>query len=728
MTLALETLQCEITKTIYRKESKNFSILAGITDEGKSVKIAGTLPVINPGEKYRFDGRWVNIPKHGWQFEVKLYEEVHSLTSIEKYLIKQVNQIGPKYAKRITEHFGEDTLYVLNYEPERLLEIRGIGKQKIELIKRSWVKKDNDGLKKLQYFFYENELETKSINKIYKQYGDESVAKIRENPYVLADEVIGIGFKTADAIAMKIGYDKTSYNRLRSGLLYKLKELGNDSHCYQEWDALAIEAAKPDVLDCKVDIISDAIAEMVFDQSVILEERDIKGSEQRLIYLPSLYAAETETARMLRRIAASKISLPGDFDFSILERSGITYNDTQLDAIKTALNSKVFVLTGGPGTGKTTTTLGIIKMLQSKSVPFLLAAPTGRAAKRLAEATGVEDAKTIHRLLEYSKETECFTRNKDNPLDGKVLIIDESSMIDIKLMYSLLQAVPLHMTIILIGDVDQLPSVGEGNVLRDIINSNMFPIVRLTEIFRQARCSRIITNAHKINDGEMPDLSKDKNSDFYFIYKEYQKDIITEVIGLVKDRLPNFCKISPFEIQVLSPQKKGNIGTIELNKAIQEAINPKSDKEEAKSGDYLFRPGDKVMQNKNNYKKGVFNGDIGFITGVSKDLEKLWVCFDVGSVEYDFSELDELILAYASTVHKSQGSEYPVVIMVVHSSHKYILHRNLLYTGVTRAKKLMIIVGEQTAIQAAIDDIDNCKRNTQLESRLRESTPSQLAS
>ena len=713
----IESLRCQVESVTFQSEETGYAVLKCLAAEYKDyITVTGYLPFIEPGSEYRFTGEWVKHPKYGRQLTITSFEEIlpASAAGIEAYLnSSDIRYIGPVYARKIVAAFGEETFHILDYEPKRLMEIYGIGKVRMEKIKKSWDEKH--GVRNLILFFVEHKIKTTYVMRIYRKYGEKSVEKLQKNPYILADEIWGIGFKTADEIAMKLGCDRNSYARLRSGILYTLRLLGQSGHCYEEWQKLADKANE--LLQVDRNLVSDAIAGMTFDMSASVEEREINGKEEALVYLPNIWDAENGTAVLLQKLDSFPCSLPDDFDFSQLRSGDIEYDPVQLDAIRAALGSKVFVLTGGPGTGKTTTTQGIIKMLVSKNIQFLLAAPTGRAAKRLGETTGF-DAVTIHRLLEYSPEEGNFQRNEENPLEGKVLIVDECSMIDVQLMYSLLQAVPYNMTVILIGDVDQLPSVGEGNVLRDIIDCGMFPVVRLTKIFRQAQSSRIIMNAHRINQGKMPDLSNGKDSDFFFIRSCSPEDAAEKVLELARKRLPSHYGISPTSIQVLSPMKKGDAGTISLNIKMQEMINPGS--EGLKKGDYVFRLHDKVMQITNNYDKGVFNGDIGEVIELSVEMRYLKVMFDTGVVEYDIHELDELILAYATTIHKSQGSEYPYTIMVLLSSHNIMLQRNLLYTGITRAKKLMVLVGDENAIQRAVQNVSVDKRNTQLASRIRE--------
>jgi exodeoxyribonuclease V alpha subunit len=543
--------------------------------------------------------------------------------------------------------------------------------------------------------------------KIYKQYGKESIEKVQGNPYCLADDIWGIGFKTADGIAEKLGYEKNDLRRCRSGILYTLSKLSEYGHVYSEREQL-IKSAK-ELLQADEEPIIQALDQMIETEDVILEEE--------AIFLPPFYYAEVGVANKLKRLQedTSGTLFDGTLNIEeIVKQTSIQYDDVQVAAIGQAVKSKVMVLTGGPGTGKTTTTLGIIAALESLGQSILLAAPTGRAAKRMSEATGKE-AKTIHRLLEYNP-AEGYGRNDENPLQGGVLIVDESSMIDVILMNSLLKAVPSHMKVILVGDIDQLPSVGAGNVLRDIIDSDVVPVVRLTRIFRQAQSSRIITNAHKINQGVFPDISNGKDSDFFFIKQEDPELAANEIVNIVKNRIPKAYHFNTNEIQVLAPMQRSVVGATNLNIILQEAINPIGDS--LSRGGFKYRKGDKVMQIRNNYDKEVFNGDIGHVKEVNLEERSLTVIFEGREVEYEDSELDELTLAYATTIHKSQGSEYPVVVIPLLMTHYVMLQRNLIYTGITRAKKICIIVGSTKALAYSVHNMVVLKRNTKLKERL----------
>jgi len=543
--------------------------------------------------------------------------------------------------------------------------------------------------------------------KIYKTYGKESIDKVLDNPYCLADDIWGIGFKTADSIAQKLGYTNNDPRRCRSGILYTLSKLSEDGHVYSGREQL-LKSAK-ELLQADEEPITAALDEMIEKEDLVTDED--------AIFLPPFYYAECGVANKLKRLLETGTSNLFENAVNIeaiVKKTKILYDDVQVAAIRQAVQSKVMVLTGGPGTGKTTTTIGIIAALQSMGLRILLAAPTGRAAKRMSEATGKE-AKTIHRLLEYNP-AEGYGRNDDNPLDGGALIVDECSMIDIILMNSLLKAIPIDMRLVLVGDIEQLPSVGAGNVLRDIIDSERIPVVRLTRIFRQAMSSRIITNAHRINQGLFPDISNGKDTDFFFIQKEDPSLAAAEIVNIVKNRIPKAFHISTNDIQVLTPMQRSVVGAANLNVILQEAINPEG--ESLNRGGFKYRMGDRVMQIRNNYDKDVFNGDVGYIESVNMDDRSLTVRFEERHVEYEDSELDELTLAYATTIHKSQGSEYPVVVIPLLMTHFVMLQRNLVYTGITRAKKICIIIGTTKALAYSIHNMVMQKRNTRLKEGL----------
>ena len=712
----MEALRCVVERITYQNEKNGYSVIrCRAKDYQELITVVGVMPEIHVGSVLSLTGKWKFDPKFGRQFVAETVEETLPATvyGIEKYLGSGlIKGIGPRFAKRIVNAFGEDTLRIIEEQPDELLKISGIGPLRVERIKKSWAEQKE--IKNIMLFLQGHDVSTSHATKIFKTYGDNSIAVVQENPYRLADDIWGIGFHTADSIAQKLGFDRTKPVRLRSGLLYTINKLSEEGHCYATREPLLKAGAE--LLDVKEELLSVTLDEMILAEDVKTEEIPETGEDA--IYLPPFFFSEIGTARRLREIFSSpkQLSLNSEgLEDRIRQKTGIVYDEVQMKAIRTALGSKVLILTGGPGTGKTSTTRGIITAFGETGAKILLAAPTGRAAKRLSETTGME-AKTVHRLLEV-KPPEGYQRNESNPLEGDVLIVDECSMIDLLLMHNLLKAVPDSMTLILVGDVDQLPSVGAGNVLRDLIDSGCFPVVRLTKIFRQAQSSRIITNAHRINKGQMPDLSNGRESDFFFVEQEDAEAAAGEIVDLIKTRLPAHYRVSPRDIQVLSPMQRGAVGAANLNQMIQEAVNP--GETGFRRGGVQFRVRDKVMQIRNNYEKEVFNGDIGIVESTDPEERELTVSFEGRSVPYDISELDELVLAYAVTIHKSQGSEYPIVVMPILMSHYVMLQRNLVYTGVTRAKKVFVLVGTRKALALAVRNSTVRKRNTLLAFRIQ---------
>ena len=711
----MEYLRCVVERITYQNADNGYTVLkCAVKNYSDLVTVVGTMPDTHVGSVLSLEGIWKMDARYGRQFSVEKFEETLPATvyGIEKYLGSGlVKGVGPKFAKRIVEKFGKDTLNIIEDTPDKLLTVQGIGKVRVDRIKTSW--QEQKEIKNIMLFLQGHEVSTSHATKIFKTYGSESIAIVKENPYRLADDIWGIGFKTADSIAQKMGIDKGKFVRLRSGIFYTLNKLAEAGHCYATREQLIGKARELlEVEDAELEITLD---EMIRTNDVI---REVAG-EQEAVYLPPYYFSESGCAKRLFRLMSCGKKKSEDAE-EILKKvaasSEITYDEIQWKAVKTAISSKVMVLTGGPGTGKTTTTLGIISAYKQAGCQIILAAPTGRAAKRMSEATGME-AKTIHRLLEY-KPPEGYQKNEEYPLEGDVLILDECSMIDIMLMYNLLKALPEQMSLILVGDIDQLPSVGAGNVLRDIIDSGCVPVVRLTRIFRQAQGSRIIMNAHRINKGESIDMRGGKDSDFFFVTKESNQEVVDTISQYCRTNLPKYYHVDPLQdIQVLTPMQRGECGAVNLNQVLQEAMNPS--KIFLRRGGTQYRLKDKVMQIRNDYDKEVFNGDIGTITKVDMEERELTVLFDEREVIYDVTELDELTLAYAVTIHKSQGSEYPIVVMPFTMSHFVMLQRNLLYTGVTRAKKILVLVGEKKAVYYAIKNETTTGRNTMLARRLQ---------
>ena len=712
----MEHLRCVVERITYQNEDNGYTVLkCAVKNYNDLVTVVGTMPDTHVGSVLSLDGYWKMDVKYGRQFSVEHFEETLPATvyGIEKYLGSGlVKGVGPKFAKRIVEKFGKDTLNVIMECPDELLNVPGIGKVRVERIKTSW--QEQKEIKNIMLFLQSHEVSTSHATKIFKTYGSESIEVVKENPYRLADDIWGIGFKTADSIAQKMGIDKEKFIRLRSGIFYTLNKLAENGHCY---------ANRKQLLEKAQELLEVDEPEIQITLDEMLRTNDVIGDtglehEVEAIYLPPYFFSETGCAKRLLRLMSvnRKIKVDPDVIMKKVEtESEITYDEIQLEAVRTAISAKVMVLTGGPGTGKTTTTLGIISAYKQAGCKILLAAPTGRAAKRMSEATGME-AKTIHRLLEY-KPPEGYQKNEEHPLEGDVLILDECSMVDIMLMYNLLKAIPEHMSLILVGDIDQLPSVGAGNVLRDIIDSGSIPVVRLTRIFRQAQGSRIVMNAHRINKGETIDMRGGKDADFFFAAKETNQEVVETIVQYCKTNLPRYYHVDPLEdIQVLTPMQRGECGAVNLNQVLQETMNPSNIF--LRRGGTQYRLHDKVMQIRNDYDKEVFNGDIGNIVKVNMEDRELTVKFDDREVVYDVTELDELSLAYAVTIHKSQGSEYPIVVMPFTMSHFVMLQRNLLYTGVTRAKKILVLVGEKKAVFYAIKNETTTGRNTGLRQRL----------
>lgn len=704
-------LRCVVEHITYQNQENGWSVMkVKVKGYDNLVTLTGSLLDVPVGSVLLVDGDWRVDPRYGQQFVAQSWTEVMPATiyGIEKYLGSGlIKGIGPVYAKAIVSRFGLETIDVIENDIQRLLEVPRLGRKRMEKIRESWEKQKD--IKEVMVFLQGYGVSTAFAAKIYRKYEKESIAKVKENPYQLADDIWGIGFKTADGIASKMGYEKNDPRRCRSGILYTLNELAEEGHVYAEPEQLVDAAVK--LLDAEESPVRQALASMIEANDVVLDNE--------VIYLPPFYHAENGSAKRLQSLLSDTSLFNADIAAEPEAKYGdkpgdIVHDEVQLAAIQKALDSKVMVLTGGPGTGKTTTTQGIIAAFKARHMSILLAAPTGRAAKRMTEATGME-AKTIHRLLEYNP-MDGYKRNDANPLDGDALIVDECSMIDILLFYNLMKAIPSNMRLILVGDIDQLPSVGAGNVLRDIIDSQQIPVVRLTRIFRQAQSSRIVMNAHAINAGKFPNIKNGLDTDFFFINQEDADEMVKLIIGLVRDRLPKKYGYPPKEIQVLTPMQRGTVGAGNLNIELQNALNPTGPS--LARGGYTFRQGDKVMQIRNNYDKNVFNGDIGYITAVDTNERTLTVTFDSRLVEYDITELDEIVLAYAVTIHKSQGSEFPVVVMPVTMMHFVMLQRNLIYTGITRAKKICVLVGTTKALAYAIRNNTVSKRNTKFKERL----------
>jgi exodeoxyribonuclease V alpha subunit len=690
-------------------------------DRRELTTIVGNLSGINPGESLKLTGQWVHNKRFGEQFQVETFEVTvpATLLGIQKYLASGlINGIGPIMSERIVEKFGLDTLEVIEKKPERLSEVEGIGPKRISMIRRAW--EEQKEIKEIMIFLQGHGVSASYSAKIYKQYGNQSIEIVRENPYRLAHDIYGTGFITADKIAQNLGIDRNSLIRAKAGLLYVLNQLTEEGHVYYPERQL-IHKAK-EILNVDEEIIILAVRELSKEKEIFLEDLDPEG-HLRAAFLAPFYVAETGVAQRLINLKESPSNIrpihPEKAIEWVQQKLNIELAQRQEEAVLLAATSKVLIITGGPGTGKTTIITAILRIFQQLRLRILLAAPTGRAAKRMNEATGWE-AKTIHRLLEYSPYKGGFKKDQDNPLEADVVIIDETSMVDTLLMYHLLKAIPSNAHLILVGDIDQLPSVGPGNVLKDIIRSGRFTVVTLTEIFRQAQKSTIVVNAHKVNQGQLPvlkEIDQPEKSDFQFIQEEDPEKILQNILDLCSERIPRHFRFHPVrETQVLTPMHKGTIGVTNLNVELQKRLNPGPPG--ITRGAWSFRSGDKVMQIINNYDKDVFNGDIGWISKIDPEQREVVIEFDGRLVPYDYSDLDEVVLAYAVSVHKSQGSEYPVVILPVVTQHYLLLQRNLIYTGITRAKKLVILIGTKKALSIAIRNNKPQRRYTLLSERL----------
>lgn len=721
----LADLEGQIERITYTNEENGFTI-AKLKVYGRPdlITVVGSLMAPTPGEILKLKGEWANHPKYGAQFKIVQYKTTvpASVYGIQKYLGSGlIKGIGPVMAKRIVKKFGEQTLDIIEDEIDKLEQVAGIGRKRIKMISKAW--DDQKEIRDVMLFLQGHGVSSGYATKIFKQYGNRSIQVVKENPYRLATDIFGIGFVTADHIAAKLGFDRNSELRAEAGILYVLHQLADEGNVYYPYEPL-IDKCK-EILEVEGGIIVKAVDAIAVDRRIVIEKiNEATGElkENRGVYLAKFHVTETGIARRIKTLIEAPKSIRS-FDSNkaaswVQEQLSIDLAENQVQALRSAAENKVLVITGGPGTGKTTIINALLKIFSGLKVRIMLAAPTGRAAKRMSEATGYE-AKTIHRLLEYSIQKGGFKKDDEQPLNCDLIIVDEASMIDTILMYHLLKAIPLKATFILVGDVNQLPSVGAGNVLRDIIASDVIPVVRLNEIFRQAKESKIIVNAHKINNGILPSFTPSgPKDDFYFIEQEDPENVLRIILELVSDRVPRRFGFDPIDdIQVLSPMHKGTVGTGNLNIELQRWLNLRKDG--VTRGNRAFRTGDKVMQIKNNYDKEVFNGDIGRIARVDPELREVDISFDGRNVPYDFTDLDEIVLAYAVSVHKSQGSEYPAVIIPILTQHYMLLQRNLIYTAVTRGRKLVIVIGTKKALAIGVKNDKTRKRYTFLEQRLR---------
>lgn len=700
------------------------------------ITVVGNLPELQPGEWLKLTGRWVSHAKYGRQFQADFCEQSlpASTEGIKRYLGSgMIRGIGPVMAGRIVERFGEETLDVIDHNPERLLSVLGVGKKRVSSIIKSWA--EQRAIKDVMIFLQSHGVSTNLAVKIYKEYGDEALTVVQNTPYRLVQDVYGIGFKTADKIAQALGLAADDPARIEAGIAYTLNRMAEEGHVYMPQEELQPEAAEIlNVADEQVTAVLDQLeAESFVKRETIRYEiggaqAETAVREEQAVYLAPFYHSEIGLTRLVQQLvehptsrltAARRRAAANESRAATGAPSSLfILTDQQKAAVKAAVRHKVTILTGGPGTGKTTTLRALLDLLDADRASYALAAPTGRAAKRLAEATGRE-AKTIHRLLAY-KPGEGFGRHADNPLDADLIVIDEASMLDLILAYNLLKAIGPDSHLLLVGDVDQLPSVGAGDVLRDLIDSEITAVIRLDTIFRQAADSLIIRNAHRINQGRMP-LSGEGESDFYIFVKDDTAEAADLLVDIVQNRVPGKFGFHPIDqIQALAPMYNGDLGVTNLNHRLQAALNPGGKrKAERRQGGRVFRVGDKVMQTVNNYDKSVYNGDIGRITAINAVEQTVAVNIDGAPVVYDFLELDELIHAFCISVHKSQGAEYPCVVLPVVMQHYMMLQRNLLYTAVTRAQKLVILVGTRRALAIAVKNNKVTQRHTALDWRLQ---------
>lgn len=775
----METLQGILERIVY--ESPDTGYIVGrlsARDHAELITVVGNLASINPGESLLLQGQWVDNPRYGRQFQIEKYETIlpANVVGLRKYLGSGlIKGIGPKMAGLIVRKFGMDTMDVIENEPEKLVRVPGIGRKRVKIIKEAWEAQRE--IKNVMIFLQSHDVSTAHAAKIYKTYENDAIPIVTEDPYRLADDIYGIGFVTADTIAQKLGIDKDAPQRVQAGIKYVLSQKADDGHVFQRRAEL-IEACQT-MLEQELEAIEQGISALVEKEEIInpgftdvgvseeqgsidetqenyeiseIDQDPLSTDTHSAIYLAPFYYAELGVANQFLRLLASQeqstVQLPPNttlFLTQLEDEMDIRFAPQQRKAIYTAVTTRAMILTGGPGTGKTTTVLGMIRLFEAEGRRITLTAPTGRAAKRLSETTSSE-AKTIHRLLEFSPRNNGFKRNRQNPLDTDVVIVDETSMVDLVLMNRLMQAIRPGTTVILIGDIDQLPSVGAGNVLRELIESERIPVVQLTEIFRQAQESMIVTNAHRINKGDFPELTGDTDRNFFFMEEEDPEAITELVCSLIADRLPQHYDYHPIDdIQLLCPMRRGMLGTESFNKRLQEVLNPEYTTpashplEKARFGFQAykqpsrrskgtapvsrtaggFRIGDKVMQVRNNYDYEVFNGDIGRVAAIEHLDKKVYLQFPDKQVAYDTADLGELVLAYATTVHKAQGSEYPAVVIPLHTQHYLMLQRNLLYTGITRAKECVVIVGTKRALGICIRNNQVMQRNSYLAERLQ---------
>ena len=717
---AVESLSGLVERVTFFNEENGFAVVK-VKAKGHRdfVTVVGALPSVSAGEWLTAEGQWVRDAQFGLQFRATIIKSTPptTLEGIEKYLGSgMVKGIGPVYAKKLVDKFGDKIFEVIENASGRLQDVEGIGPMRRAKIKAAWA--DQKIIREIMVFLHSHGVSTSRAVRIYKTYGENAIERVRANPYLLANEIHGIGFKTADQIAKRVGISHDSLMRACAGLEHVLGEATDAGHC-----ALPVQMLKDEALGLLA--VEEKLVEQALDRTVasggLVRER---VGDDELIFLPRIQAAEDYIATLMRTLAKAasrypQIDIPKALDW-FEAKSGMTLAPTQREAVTQALTNRVLVITGGPGVGKTTIVNAILKILRAKKVRCALCAPTGRAAKRMFETTGIE-ARTIHRLLE-ARGGGAFGRNESNPLECDLLVVDECSMVDLPLMSRLLRAFPPSASLLLVGDVDQLPSVGPGMVLRDLIESGVVPVAQLTEVFRQAAHSKIITSAHQINSGYLPELpEKGAESDFFFVERGDPEQIAETLLEMVKSRIPGKFGVDMIrEIQVLAPMNRGSLGIRELNARLQDTLNPaRSNEAHVEKFGWQFRVRDKVIQTENNYDKEVFNGDIGQIRKIDPEQREVVIQYDNREVTYDYGELDEVSLAYAITIHKSQGSEFPVVVIPLATQQFVLLQRNLIYTGITRGKKLVVLIGQRKALAIAVKNNRTQQRYSGLLARLK---------
>ncbi len=728
---AVETLEGVLDQVLFANDNNGYTVavvlVAGEHNDFRRVTIVGNLAGLEVGSTIRAEGGFEKHPRFGEQFHVVDFETLRpaGAVAIERYLASEIKGVGPAFARRIAEHFGDELGEVLDNAPERMREVPGIGAARARLIAATW--RDASGLREVTVFLRGHGLGSSHARRIHKFYGKQALEVVRQDPYVLARTIHGIGFRTADAIAEKLGIARNSIQRARAAVLYLLERMADEGHVYSPFEYL--EGQFRVALEMEPDLAREAVSELAASGDVIIEQAEqAAGHEDHddhgpgahtAVYLTRLHEAEVNVAGRIAELNAGRAMNKDAIDRAVaaaIKSSELELSAEQKSALRCALLSRVTVITGGPGTGKTTLLRSLLVALGEAGLKPTLAAPTGRAARRLQEASG-RDAKTIHRLLEYAPESGGFIRGKEFPLRTNYLIIDEASMMDLELASSLLSALMPNCSLLLVGDRDQLPSVGPGSVLKDVIASDFVPVVQLREVYRQARQSLIVANAHRLNRGEFPQVSNDPEGDFFFFERNAAEDVLATIKQLVQQRLVGRFGISdPREIQVLTPMNRGPLGTHTLNRELQNLLNPSG--REIRANERTFREGDRVIQLRNNYDKGVFNGSIGRILAIDSAKARISVLFEETHAEYELAEFDELALAYAISVHKSQGSQYPAVVMPIHSSHYVMLRRNLLYTAITRAERVCVLVGTRSALQQAVRNQDERLRFSRLAARL----------